>query len=355
MKIAVLTSGGVDSSLAACLLKEQGHDLTAFYLKIWLEDELSSLGNCPWQEDLEYVRKLCQNLNIPLKEVSLQKEYWDSIVRYTVAEAQAGRTPNPDIFCNSKIKFGCFLDHIDNSFDKIATGHYAQVEKTDHSYLLKCAPDKVKDQTYFLSHLSQEQLERVLFPIGHLTKEEVRRLATEKDIPAKDRKDSQGLCFLGKLKFSEFLKFHLGEKIGNFVEFETGKVVGEHNGYWFYTIGQRKGMGLSGGPWYVVQKDIQKNIVFISSNYHSDNKARNTALLENFHWIGQKPEKTDLTVKLRHGPENYQCSLEVKDKIGRIQLHGQDQGIAPGQFAVFYDDGICLGCAMITQTDSCSF
>lgn len=355
MKIAVLTSGGVDSSLAACLLKEQGHDLTAFYLKIWLEDELSSLGNCPWQEDLEFVRKLCQNLEIPLKEISLQKEYWDSIVHYTVSEAKAGRTPNPDIFCNSRIKFGCFLDHIDSSFDKIATGHYAQVDKTENGYVLKCAPDKIKDQTYFLSHLSQEQLEKVLFPIGHLTKEEVRKLATEKDIPAKDRKDSQGLCFLGKLKFSEFLKFHLGEKKGDFIEFETGKVVGQHNGYWFYTIGQRKGMGLSGGPWYVVKKDIENNIVFISSNYFEQSKLRDTVLLENFHWIGQKPEKANLTVKLRHGPENYDCVLKIQDKIGQAKLSGQDQGIAPGQFAVFYDDLICLGCAMIKQTDPCSF
>ncbi len=355
LKIAVLTSGGVDSSLATSLLKQEGHDLTAFYLKIWLEDELSSLGNCPWNEDLEYVRQLCQNLDIPLKEISLQKEYWDSIVNYTISEAKAGRTPNPDIFCNSRIKFGCFLDHIDDSFEKIATGHYAQVAKNDQSYQLKCSPDKVKDQTYFLAHLSQEQLSKVIFPIGHLTKDEVRKLAAEHNIPAKDRKDSQGLCFLGKLKFSEFLKFHLGEQKGDFIEFESGKKIGEHNGFWFYTVGQRKGMGLSGGPWYVVKKDIDKNVVFISRAYHEPDKVRDTVLLENFHWINQEPKTSDLKVKLRHGPEFYQCNLKLEGNFGQAKLSGQDQGIAPGQFAVFYDDQICLGCAMIGQTDSLSF
>lgn len=350
MKIAVLTSGGVDSSLAAHLLKEQGHDLTAFYLKIWLEDELASLGNCPWEEDLEYVKKLCDQLEIPLKIVSLQKEYWDSIVAYTISEAKAGRTPNPDIFCNSRVKFGCFLEHIDDSFDKIATGHYAQVKKTSDGYQLEAAPDKVKDQTYFLAHLSQEQLGRVIMPVGHLTKPQVREMAAERKIPAQDRHDSQGICFLGKLKFSEFLKFHLGEKPGNFIEFETGKVVGQHNGFWFYTVGQRKGMRLSGGPWYVVKKDPATNKVFISKQYHSQEKSRNLVTMENFHWIGQPPTKTELEVKLRHGPDRHSCKLSLDEKTGQAQLADRDQGIAPGQFAVFYDGQTCLGCAMISET-----
>lgn len=341
----------MDSSLAAHLLKEQGHDLTAFYLKIWLEDELASLGNCPWQEDLEYVQKLCDQLDIPLKVVSLQKEYWDSIVSYTISEASAGRTPNPDIFCNSRIKFGCFLDHIDDSFDKIATGHYAQVKQTPDGYQLESAPDKIKDQTYFLAHLNQDQLGRIILPVGHLTKTEVRAMAAERNIPAQDRHDSQGICFLGKLKFSEFLKFHLGEKPGDFIEFETGKVVGQHNGFWFYTVGQRKGMGLSGGPWYVVKKDPDQNKVYISKEYHSQDKSRNTAALENFHWIGQPPTKSELEVKLRHGPEKHKCHLTLENDKGQAQLADRDQGIAPGQFAVFYDGSVCLGCAMISGTD----
>ncbi len=350
MKIAVLTSGGVDSSLAAHLLKEQGHDLTAFYLKIWLEDEIAHLGKCPWQEDLEYVRKLCKQLNIPLEEISLQKQYWDSIVKYTIAEAKAGRTPNPDIFCNTHIKFGCFFDHISREFDKVATGHYAQIAQVADGYQLLSGPDPIKDQTYFLAHLNQEQLSRISFPLGHLTKQQVRKMAKERDIPAKDRRDSQGLCFLGKVKFSEFLKFHLGEQEGDFIEFETGKKIGKHKGYWFYTVGQRRGIGLSGGPWYVVKKDIRLNIVFISNHYHSKDKARNLVKIENAHWITKPPLKKELEVKLRHGPDRYNCNLDFKDNIGQVKLSSRDQGIAPGQFAVFYDGQVCLGCAKIAET-----
>ncbi len=367
MKVAVLVSGGVDSSLAAHLLKEQGHDVTAFYLKIWLEDDLAFLGGeCPWQEDLDYVKKLCAQLDIPLREVSLQKEYWEAIVGYTIAEAQAGRTPNPDILCNSRIKFGCFFDHIDASFDKVATGHYAQVRENAGKFELVCAPDPIKDQTYFLAHLNQAQLARIIFPIGHLAKTQVRQMAQERDIPAKDRHDSQGLCFLGKLKFADFLKFHLGERPGNFVEFETGKILGKHQGFWFYTIGQRHGIGLSGGPWYVVQKNLQNNDVLISCQldtrkqprdldeltpfywYYSETQPQDMANLENFHWIsGVKTEKTQLEVKLRHGAHRHQAKLALTEHVGQIFLQDRDQGIAPGQFAVFYDKDVCLGCARI--------
>ena len=168
MKIAVLVSGGVDSSLALKLLKDQGHDVTAFYLKIWLEDELAYLGDCPWEQDLEYVKAVCKQLDVPLEVVSLQKEYWEKVVSYTIGQAQAGRTPNPDILCNQRIKFGVFLDTIDPSYEKIASGHYARVREENGTFVLEQAPDAIKDQTYFLSHLSQKQLSRLLFPIGHL-------------------------------------------------------------------------------------------------------------------------------------------------------------------------------------------
>ena len=244
MKIAVLISGGVDSSVALRLLKEQGHELTAFYLKIWLEDELSYLGDCPWEEDLSYVRAVCEQAGVPLQVVSLQKEYWDHVVSYTMQEIKAGRTPNPDILCNQRIKFGMFFNHIDASFDKVATGHYAQVKEQNGIFSLHRAPDPIKDQTYFLSYLSQAQLARALFPIGHLQKEQVRQLAQQFDLPNKERKDSQGICFLGKLKFNDFIKFHVGEKPGDMIEYETGKKLGTHKGFWFHTIGQRQGSGL---------------------------------------------------------------------------------------------------------------
>lgn len=347
MKIAVLVSGGVDSSVALAKLVQEGHDVTAFYLKIWLEDELSYLGSCPWEEDLLYVRKTCEKLAVPLEVVSLQQEYHERVVSYTIAEIKAGRTPNPDMLCNQRIKFGVFFDYLrEKDFDFIATGHYAQVVHTPTGSQLLRAPDPIKDQTYFLAYLSQEQLQRVLFPIGHLKKDEVRALARAFDLPTKDRKDSQGICFLGKLKFNDFIRHHLGNKPGDILEFETGKKLGTHQGFWFHTIGQRQGSGLAGGPWYVAAKDASKNIVYMSRNYYSPDKTRNQFTVENVRWFsGKTPEKTNLQVKLRHGKMLYDCTFD--SSTGLVSLAQQDQGIAPGQFAVFYDGEVCLGAGVI--------
>lgn len=347
MKIACLVSGGVDSSVALKLLHDEGHDVTAFYLKIWLEDELSFLGSCPWEEDLEYVRQVCDQLGVELEVVNLQKEYFERVVSYTIREVEAGRTPNPDVMCNNHIKFGLFMDHIDDSYEKVATGHYAQVFKEDGRYFLKKAPDKVKDQTYFLANLSQKQLARAMFPIGHLAKDSVRKLARDFDLPNKDRKDSQGICFLGKIKFSDFIEHYLGKRPGDLVEFETGKKLASHDGFYYYTIGQRRGIGLSGGPWFVVDKDVSKNIVYVSKEYFSDDKKRDTVSLSDFNWFsGVAPsDSVGLTVKLRHGPDEYEC--ELSDNVVRIS--GDDQGIAAGQFAVFYKGDVCLGSAVIAE------
>jgi tRNA (5-methylaminomethyl-2-thiouridylate)-methyltransferase len=351
VKIAVLVSGGVDSSVALKLLKDQGHELTAFYLKIWLEDELSFLGSCPWEEDLSYVTQVCEQLKVPLEVISLQKEYWDQVVTYTVAEVKAGRTPNPDLLCNSKVKFGVFYSALQGrGFDKIATGHYARVKEVNNLYELHASPDLIKDQTYFLAHLTQEQVSRAMFPIGHLEKSELRRLASEFNLPNKDRKDSQGICFLGKIKFKDFIKQYLGTKTGDMIEFETGKKLAEHEGFWFYTIGQRQGIGLSGGPWYVLSKDIDRNIVYISKNYHDVDKARNKFIVGEFNWIsGSQPELNGLMVKLRHGQEKYNCIIEQSNNEFIVTIDENDQGIAAGQFAVFYKGSICLGTGVITQ------
>lgn len=348
MKIAVLLSGGVDSSVALRLLKEQGHDVTAFYLKIWLEDELSFLGICPWEEDLSYARAVCEQALVPLEVISMQKEYWNSIVNYTIDEARAGRTPNPDILCNQRVKFGLFLDKIGHDFEKIASGHYARVHQKNGVFLLLTSPDPVKDQTYFLSQLDQNQLRRILFPIGHLTKQKVREKAQNFDLPNKDRKDSQGICFLGKLKFKEFLRYHLGEREGDLIESETGKKVGSHLGYWFYTQGQRKNIGLSQGPWYVVSKEPASNRVFVSRDYHSKGKKRDDFMVSSLHWISSIPEKNELFVKLRHGPKKYNAQITLLPNCkAKVVIEGNDQGIASGQFAVFYDDEICLGSGVI--------
>lgn len=351
MKIAVLLSGGVDSSVALRLLQEQGHDVTAFYLKIWLEDELAYMGSCPWEQDLSYAQAVCDQAGVPLEVVSFQKEYWDHVVSYTITQIKEGRTPNPDIFCNKLIKFGFFLEKIDRSFDKVASGHYAQVCKEGGRYILQSAPDPVKDQTYFLSYLSQEQLARVLFPIGHLSKPQVRELAKKFDLPNKNRKDSQGICFLGKVKFREFVRHHLGDKPGDLLEFESGTKLGQHKGFWYYTVGQRQGIGLSGGPWYVVAKDPNKNIVYISRDYYADDKSRDAFVVDRVNWIAGVPDKRNLRMKIRHGVPFHECAIETDQQgLVYVKLVQRDQGIAPGQFAVFYDGKICLGGGVIART-----
>ena len=348
MKVAVLLSGGVDSSVALRLLKDAGHDITAYYLKIWLQDEYSFLGECPWEEDLKYARGVCEQAEVPLEVISLQTEYWDSVVSYTISEIKEGRTPNPDMFCNSLIKFGQFYNRIDNSFEKVASGHYAKVEKMDTIYQLKKSPDPVKDQTYFLAYLTQQQLSRALFPIGNYKKEETRVLAEQYDLPNKGRKDSQGICFLGQVKFDEFIKHHLGIKTGNIINAETGNVIGEHNGYYYFTIGQRSGLGLSGGPWYVVKKDVEKNFVYISKEKLKPGET-SEFMVGKFNWIsGSNPARKDLQVKIRHGANFFNCKLELNcDETGKVFLNGVDNGIAPGQFAVFYDREVCLGGGVI--------
>ncbi|HBS47993.1 TPA: tRNA 2-thiouridine(34) synthase MnmA [Candidatus Dependentiae bacterium] len=349
MKIAVLVSGGVDSSVVLKLLKDQGHDLTAFYLKIWLEDELSYLGSCPWEEDLQYVTDLCQMLNVPLQVVSMQKEYHEKVVAYTIAEVAAGRTPNPDVLCNQHIKFGIFYDKIGKDFDKVATGHYAQIEEIDGKYFLKRSPDQIKDQTYFLCNLSQTQLSKAIFPIGHLEKSEVRSLAERFNLPTKARKDSQGICFLGKFDFRDFLAHHLGEKEGNILEFGTNKLLGHHKGHWFYTIGQRQGICLSAGPWYVVAKEPAQNIIYVSNHYEQIDDLRLSFEVEKFNWFeGKNPSKKDLLVKVRHRSIPKQCSLNfINANLAEVILSQKDQGIASGQFATFYDGEICLGGGVI--------
>ena len=334
-----------------------GASLTAYYLKIWLEDELAALGSCPWEEDLEYARGVCDIAGVPLKVISLQREYWDRVVSYTVSELKAGRTPSPDIFCNRRIKFGAFLDRVGESLDKVASGHYAVVgEELDGLYRIRRSPDPVKDQTYFLSHLTQEQAALALFPIGGMMKEDVRALAERWDLPNKARKDSQGICFLGKIKYADFVRHYLGEKEGPILEAESGRILGTHKGTWFYTIGQRSGLGLSGGPWYVVAKDRVENVVTVAGTPIASAAARTEFAAVNPNWIAGRPElPAKLTLKLRHGPKIIGAAVEAlpsgpdgEERLG-VRLDESDRGIAPGQFSVFYDGDVCLGGAMIEE------
>ncbi|MEE2753154.1 MAG: tRNA 2-thiouridine(34) synthase MnmA [Candidatus Latescibacterota bacterium] len=348
MKAAVLLSGGVDSSVALELSHKRGYDVTAFYLKIWLEDELAYLGDCPWEEDLGYARAVCEQLDIPLEVVPLQAEYLDRVVTVAIEELKAGLTPSPDIFCNQRIKFGAFLDRIGHDFDRIISGHYAQIDRAKERVSLKRSADTVKDQTYFLCNLSQEQVARLDFPIGGMMKGRVRELAEESNLPNKCRKDSQGICFLGKIRYPEFVKFHLGEKIGAIIDIASGKVLGRHRGYWFHTIGQRQGLGLSGGPWYVVEKDVGQNVVFVSNADEKENRARRRFSLPNPNWINGHPETRRLKVKVRHGPQMADACVTVGTENGtEVALDKGDPGIAPGQWAVIYNEEYCLGGGVI--------
>ncbi|PXF45853.1 tRNA-specific 2-thiouridylase MnmA [Gracilariopsis chorda] len=357
--VAVLLSGGVDSSVAMRLIMESGARPHPFYIKIWLDDEMAHMGECPWEEDIEYASAVCRQAGVKLQDVPFQRAYWDEVVSYTVEEARRGRTPNPDIMCNSRIKFGAFYNRIGKHFDRIVTGHYAQaIRDLNGRVELRTSPDVMKDQTYFLAHLKQEQLKTVCFPVGRYTKEKVRQFAQHYDLPNQNRRDSQGICFLGKLKFDEFLGHHLGYRKGSLVEFETGKELGYHNGFWFFTLGQRRGVGLSGGPWYVVAKDVSQNVVYVSKDYNGVSKERNRFEFDKALWIsGRWPpglqasgDNLKLRVKTRHGPSFHNAIVtRLDDERGLVELEERDKGLAAGQFSAFYDyEGRCLGSGTIS-------
>ncbi|MDR2733465.1 MAG: tRNA 2-thiouridine(34) synthase MnmA [Spirochaetota bacterium] len=353
MKIAVLLSGGVDSAVALKLLADAGHDCTAYYLKIWLEDETSFLGECPWDEDIRFARACCEQFGVPLKIIPLQREYYERIVHYTLDELRAGRTPSPDIFCNEKIKFGAFFDRIEG-YERVASGHYARHIGDERGLHLGTAADTVKDQTYFLAHLSEAQLARTLFPLGNLLKHEVRAIAKAAKLPQAERRDSQGICFLGRIKFHDFARAYLGEREGDIIEQRSGKRLGAHKGYWFHTVGQRTGLGLSGGPWFVLSKDVTRNIIYVAHADGYEEELKSEFDVEEPFLINDERGRAmlgcacALRCKLRHGPHFFSCRYEAKAGGGRVTLlDGRDGGCAPGQFTVFYDDAICLGMARI--------
>lgn len=362
-KIAVLCSGGVDSSVALHLLyQENKYDISVFYLKIWLEDELSYMSSCPWEEDLKFIKNLCKMLHLPLEIIPLQQEYWDLVVSQSIQMIKSGLTPNPDIFCNSMIKFGAFFDYIKKSDATyyIATGHYAKNKYIDNWNYIMHTNDHIKDQTYFLSYTPYEKLKSVIFPLGSFhNKMEVRKYAEKWGLPSAKRKDSQGICFLGKIPFDQFILHHCGQKKGLFLEFETKKIMGEHNGFWFFTIGQRQGIGLHTGPWYVIDKNIEQNIVYISKKTpRALNIYENTTItISNINFLVPFNKKMiqnkNYKIKIRHGQYfNEATILNYNDsKTVTIKVLFPDQGIAPGQILVFYDDEyICLGSGIISHS-----
>jgi len=349
-RILVLTSGGVDSSVALLRLAEEGrHSLEACYLKIWLSDEMAFLGRCPWEEDLSFVRSICERLGVPLRVLPLQREYFATVVAYAIDELRAGRTPSPDVICNRAIKFGAVVDLLGDEFELFASGHHARVDRRDGLARLLRGVDPVKDQTYFLCRLSQQQLARSLYPIGGMTKAEVRAAARRAGLPNQDRPDSQGICFLGRVPYDDFVEFELGAREGEIVEHGSGRVLGRHRGYWFHTIGQRRGLGLAGGPWYVVAKDPERNLVTV---VHADRLAehrRTRFRIAEPSWIAGPPDGVRLEVRIRHGESLLPCTAEIGGGGAvEIELDEGDTGIAAGQFAALYDGEECLGGGPIT-------
>lgn len=353
MNIAALVSGGVDSSVVVHRLKEQGYDPTIFYIRIGMEDEKGFI-DCPSEEDIEITTAVAKKYGCRFEIVSLHEEYWENVVSYTIEAVRRGLTPNPDMMCNKMIKFGYFDQKWGHDFDKIATGHYATTTEKDGLTWLSTARDQVKDQTYFLGQINYAQVSKLMFPIGDLLKSEVRQIAAENKLPSAQRKDSQGICFLGKINYNDFIRRYLGVKKGKIVELETDKVVGQHDGFWFHTIGQRRGLGLSGGPWFVVRKDTDSNVLYVSNGYDPETQYGKDVSLRGFQFItkdlwGDFSGTKEIAFKIRHTPEFTQGILEKDGDLLTIHSEDKIQGIAAGQFGVIYDKDckLCIGSGII--------
>jgi tRNA-specific 2-thiouridylase len=334
-------SGGVDSSVAAALLKQGGYDVVGVYMKNWSQD-LPGMP-CPWKEDYQDAKRVAVQLGIPFKMYDFQKEYKQKVVDYMLDEFKAGRTPNPDIMCNQEIKFKLFLEAaFEDGADMIATGHYA---RTKNGRLYK-AKDDNKDQTYFLYRVSKEALRRSLFPLGDYTKPQVRELAKEFKLVTADKKDSMGICFVGKVGIRDFLKQYVSEKPGKIID-QTGREVGEHDGAIFYTIGQRHGLETGGGmPYYVTGKSMKKNEVYVTTDLQDDKLWGREVRLADSHWInGPSPSKRKLAVRLRHRAKLISVKLLNKSSNSAFtaELDEDVRALTPGQSAVFYSGRECIG------------
>jgi tRNA-specific 2-thiouridylase len=352
--VVVGMSGGVDSSVTAALLKEQGFDVIGVFMKNWSED-FGDFG-CTWAQDSEDARKVAQQLNISFYVWNFEKEYYDKVVEYFFREYAAGRTPNPDVMCNTEIKFKVFLDKaLALGADFVATGHYARItpeyKLKAKSYQLLKGIDPAKDQSYFLYTLKQEQLSNILFPIGHLKKSEVRVLAKKFKLPNAEKKDSQGICFIGKINVTEFLKAHVKAEVGEIVT-SSGQVLGRHDGLPYYTIGQREGMKLGGnGPYYVVNKNFESNRLIVTNNAQDKELWKKEFTVTDLSWVGNVPKfplNTGVTIRYHH-PE-YLANIEkITDYELRIVFDQPQRAITPGQAAVFYDGDELLGGGVIEE------
>lgn len=351
IKVVIGISGGVDSSVAAYLLKKQGYDVIGIFMKNW--DDTDENGVCSAEEDYKDAVAVCEKIGIDYYSVNFEKEYYDKVFSYFLDEYKRGRTPNPDIMCNKEIKFKAFLDYAkDLGADLIATGHYARLQKKDgENYLLR-AKDLNKDQTYFLSQLSAKQLEDVIFPIGDIDKSKVREIAKEQNLATANKKDSTGICFIGERNFRQFLNNYLPAKPGNIVDTD-GNILGKHNGLMYHTIGQRRGLGIGGEgeAWFVCAKDLDKNELIVCQGKNNENLFSDKLIASNFSSPLKKPLKKefDCSAKFRYRQKDIDVHVKFLDKSHVEITYNHVKAVTPGQAAVLYDGDICLGSAIIDE------
>lgn len=366
-KVMIGLSGGVDSAVAAYLLIQQGYEVAGGFMRNW-DSQVNNdvLGNptinddvCPQEKDYQDAKKVADKLGIPLYRIDFIKEYWDYVFSYFLDEYKKGRTPNPDIFCNKYIKFETFRKFaFDNGFDMIAMGHYAKKIEKDGVFYLEKSFDRNKDQTYFLSQINYEQLKDCLFPLGDIDKTEVRRIAHELDLVVADKKDSTGVCFIGERNFKQFLNNYLPSKKGDIVDVNSHKVVGHHDGVLYYTIGQRKGLGIGGikgidpKSWFVVAKDVKNNILYVSQGDDNEYLLSDRALISNINWINMPKPTNSMHVgcKFRYRQQDNFVTLKfIDDDIVELIYDEPIKSVTPGQAAVFYDGDVMLGGGIIDR------
>jgi tRNA-specific 2-thiouridylase len=345
-RVVVGMSGGVDSSVTALLLKQQGYDVIGLFMKNW--DDTDEFGHCTATEDFHDVRRVCDHIGIPYYTVNFEKEYYERVFEYFLEEYRRGRTPNPDVMCNREIKFKEFLDTaLELGADYIATGHYARVEERNGEFVLLRGVDENKDQTYFLNQLNQYQLSKAMFPIGHLPKPKVREIALEHDLPTAKKKDSTGICFIGERNFREFLKQYLPAQPGE-MRTTSGELKGRHEGLMYYTLGQRHGLGIGGPgePWFVVDKDVENNILYVEQSVTHPRLYSHGLNATNVHWISdrEQPKVLRCAAKFRYRqPDQMVTVHRLEDGTVDVIFDEPQKAITPGQAVVFYDGEVCLG------------